>query len=201
MPEMERKLHVGCGKHLLGGWINADRDPVEGAIYLDASRPLPFSDSNFDYIFSEHFIEHLEYEAGAQYLRECFRILRPGGIVRTATPDLRFVFDLYPEPKSATHRAYVDWIARHHVPYGAEPTAAFVVNNFFHGHGHRFIHDVQTLTTLLERAGFLEVERCALGKSRHEALRGIEGHGAELPEGFNELEAFVLEATKPGAPQ
>lgn len=192
-----QKLHVGCGPALLEGWVNADRDRIEGAVLLDATQPLPFPDGSVGYVFSEHFIEHLDYGEGERFARECFRVLAPGGVVRTATPDLRFLVELYSAPKTELHRAYIEWITRLFVPYAPAASDAFVINNAFRAWGHRFIYDEKTLTGLLHSAGFTDVERVAPGESRHPELRGIERHGDGMPEGFNELETMVLEATRP----
>jgi predicted SAM-dependent methyltransferase len=192
-----RKLHVGCGPALLDGWINADRDPIEGAVVLDATQPLPFPDGCIGYVFSEHFIEHLDYREGERFLRECFRVLAPGGVVRTATPDLRFLVELYSSLKTPLKRAYIQWITRHFIPYAPAASDTFVINNFFRAWGHRFIYDEKTLTAILRPIGFTDVKRVAPGESRHPELRGIERHGDGMPEGFNELETMVLEATRP----
>ncbi|ALG13401.1 hypothetical protein AOZ06_46915 [Kibdelosporangium phytohabitans] len=53
---------------------------------LDASRPLPFGTASLDGILAGEIIEHL-YDPGL-LLRECARVLRPGGIVVLTTPNL-----------------------------------------------------------------------------------------------------------------
>jgi len=55
--------------------------------YFEAGGRLEFEDSSFDFIVSEHFFEHLTLPDALALLRECQRILRPGGVIRTSVPD------------------------------------------------------------------------------------------------------------------
>ena len=92
----EPKLHVGCGGHVLDGWLNADLRPHSAHVLrMDATRRFPFPDNVFAYVYSEHVIEHLPFDAGAIMLGECFRVLAPGGKMRVATPDLAFLTALH----------------------------------------------------------------------------------------------------------
>src|SRR5690348_4800131 len=88
------KLQVGAGDNVLAGWLNTDRDPTPGSAYLDATRRFPLPDASFDYVMSEHTIEHLTLEQADSMLAECHRVLKPGGKVRIATPDLHWVTGL-----------------------------------------------------------------------------------------------------------
>lgn len=54
----------------------------------DVTQGLPFQNNEVDGVYSEHFIEHLSQTDGIGFLRECRRILKPGGTIRIATPDL-----------------------------------------------------------------------------------------------------------------
>jgi len=76
-----RRLHLGAGGNLLPGWLNSDVSPLNSNVsYLDATDPFPFGDCTFDYVFCEHFIEHISYDKGQSALRECYRVLRPEGL-------------------------------------------------------------------------------------------------------------------------
>jgi hypothetical protein len=76
------KLHLGCGDNVLPGWLNSDYYPrSDSVLHLDATAPLPLPDASLDYVFSEHMIEHLSSADGMRMLRECHRVLRPGGKV------------------------------------------------------------------------------------------------------------------------
>lgn len=207
-----RKLHLGCGKNVLDGWLNTDACrpmgqstvPVlgrggRGVRYLDAARRFPFGNEfRFDYVFSEHLIEHLSLALGIAMLEECFRILKPGGKIRITTPDLRFVIGICREDKSAIEKEYVDWVADGlALPprLRSVPSDTIVVNRFMRGWGHQFIYDEKTLSLALLSAGFSGVTRCELNESDDDALRGIE-YESRLPHGYLALESMTLEATK-----
>ena len=69
-----RKLHIGCGDHILHTWLNADFEPEKAEVmHLDARARFPFKDSEFSYVFSEHMIEHISYSDGLRMLTECYR--------------------------------------------------------------------------------------------------------------------------------
>ncbi len=106
------KLQVGCGIYRLEGWLNTDlvtNYRTGNPIYLDVGKPFPMPDSSFDYVYSEHTVEHLTYPQATNILKECFRIMKPGGIIRIATPNLQFLADLYLHPKKEINKAYIEF--------------------------------------------------------------------------------------------
>ncbi len=68
--------------------------------YLDVSRRFPFSENIFDYVFTSHMLEHLHPWQSEFCLREIYRVMKPGGIVRVAVPDLDKMIASY-NPKSS----------------------------------------------------------------------------------------------------
>ena len=194
------RLHIGCGEQAIEGWLNADLVPrVPGVVILDARRPLPFPDGCFERIFSEHLVEHLTYDEGERMLREAFRTLEPDGVLRIATPDLRFLIDLHrSSPTTPLQQRYVDWAIEYaQLTDPGERRDVAVINHFFRAWDHRFIYDFETLAALLRRIGFDQIEECEVGESRRSELRGLERHGRVIPEDFNRLETFVVEARRP----
>lgn len=191
-----RKLQLGSGSTVLDGWLNTDRDPGRSeTVYLDVTHRFPLPDHSFDYIFSEHQIEHLPYDTGLRMLRECRRVLRPGGRIRIATPDLRVIAGLITPTLDAEQSRYVDWIIETFVPDAPVSLPAFVVNNAFRNWGHRFIYDEATLADALARCGFSDVCRFAMGESGDGVLSGIEAHGASHGNAeMTRFETMVLEA-------
>jgi SAM-dependent methyltransferase len=58
---------------------------------------LPFCDREFDVVYHSHVLEHLTPDQGVRMIEECFRVLRPGGIMRVVVPDLERIAQLYLE--------------------------------------------------------------------------------------------------------
>jgi predicted SAM-dependent methyltransferase len=182
-----RKLQLGAAENVLPGWLNTDLHGYGRAdvVYLDVRKRFPLPDASFDLVYSEHMIEHLTYAQGQHCLRECLRVLRPGGTIRVATPSLERLARLY-EGDAAAER-YVRWAVDTLDPEVDAPLPGVVINNFFRSWGHRFIYDPETLRHALGAAGFVGVEQVPLGE--------LERHLAETPE-LRELETFVLEAKR-----
>ncbi len=194
-----RRLQLGTGSNPYDGWLNTDVTDYRRkreVVYLDGREPFPLPDESFDAIFSEHVIEHLTYTDGQRCLDECHRILRPGGIVRIATPSLRRLTRLYDDDLTELQRRYLRWSVDVFVDYADAPLPGFVVNNMFHNFGHRFVYDDETLRHALEQAGFRGVVEWAVGESNDPALRNLERHMRSAAE-FNAYETLVLEARRP----
>ena len=68
------------------------------AWYFKSGIFLPFRDSTFTFVFSEHFFEHLFMDEAFELFRECHRVLRPGGVMRTVVPDADLRTYEPPEP-------------------------------------------------------------------------------------------------------
>lgn len=194
-----RKLQVGCGSNLLEGWLNTDLHPFcRGTVRLDATRRFPLPDRSFDYVFSEHAIEHVEFEQAARMLNECFRITKPGGRIRIATVDLARIIALYAQSQGQPQQAYIRWIMDTFRPGIGEYNPVHVVNQSFHGWRHKFIYDRPTLAKAIRGAGFTQVERFEPGRSGDEQLRGIEQHGDHVGNVEAMLyETMVFEAVRP----
>jgi predicted SAM-dependent methyltransferase len=194
-----RKLQLGTGSNVYDGWLNTDVVDYKRkneVVYLDARKPFPLPSEAFDFVFSEHMIEHMSYAEGMRCLRECRRVLRSGGRIRIATPSLERMARLYDAELSDLQQRYVKWALNSFVPDADAYLPGFVVNNMMRNFGHEFVYDGQTLRHALETAGFVEIEDCPVGESRTPELRGLERHMRSASE-FNAYETLVLEARRP----
>lgn len=179
-----RRLHLGCGIESLGHgakvlpcWTNID---IEGdgirTFAWDLTKPFPVADRSIDYIYSEHFIEHISLTDGLALLAECRRVLVPGGIVRLSTPDLRVIVEKY------FAGAIAEWR-----DMGWEPrTPCDLMNEGLRNWGHLYVYDEPKLIAVLAEAGFAQAARCRWGVSAHSSLQGLEtrpDHGDLIVEG------------------
>lgn len=195
-----RRLQIGSGRTVLPGWLSTDLDPQKpGVLRLDATRAFPFPDDSFDVVFTEHMIEHVSWVQGQSMLAECRRVLKPGGVLRVATPDLAVLVALYRGEAGADGDHYVEWVTRRYLPRITHQHPVFVLNNAVRNWGHTFLYDGETLELALSDAGFVDAGRQEFGQSAHEALRGVESHGSAVANERSVLfETMVFEATKPG---
>ena len=191
------KVQVGCGSNLLANWFNTDLVAGPGVTFVNAVKPLPFPASALNYVFTEHMFEHISYVAGQKFLREVYRVLKPGGIVRVSTPELAFLMRLYSDSQSDLIRRYCEYVAETFLPEPRVRTRCAVVNNFFYNWGHCFIYDFETLEHTLTAAGFVDVRRFKPKQSDDPYLRNLESHGKVIGEEFNALETIVVQARKP----
>ena len=91
-------LNLGCGSRYHAEWINIDIAPSgEGVIKHDLSQGIPLADAGCDAVYHSHLLEHLRQPAAFQFMRECYRVMKPGAVVRVAVPDLELICRVYLE--------------------------------------------------------------------------------------------------------
>jgi predicted SAM-dependent methyltransferase len=89
------KIHVGCGKRDFGsGWIHVDSAEFShidsNDIYLNKCQ-----DDSADLIYASHLIAYFDRVEIKELLSRWYRVLKPGGILRLATPDFSQMSWLY----------------------------------------------------------------------------------------------------------
>lgn len=189
-----RKLHIGGGPRRLDGWLNTDIALLPGIFQMDATLPFPFADATFDYIFTEHMIEHLPFASGLNMLRECNRVLRRGGVIRVTTPDLAKTLGLYGSESSQAQQDYLTWFCGTFVP--ERPISpVHAINAMFRLWGHQFLYDESTLASALHQTVFCDIRKMALMQSDHSELRNLENID-RYPAGLLDFESISLEARK-----
>jgi predicted SAM-dependent methyltransferase len=96
LPEATTYLNLGCGSRYHPDWINIDIAPQgPEVIQNDLSRGIPFPDASCDVVYHAAVLEHLRRSDAAAFLAECYRVLKPGGILRVGVPDLEKICQVY----------------------------------------------------------------------------------------------------------
>ncbi|ERR1035437_468185 len=122
-------LNLGCGVDVAAGWINIDRSPSvlldrvppvkhllrwlgilaaghmatwpRSVVRYDLRRGIPYGDRSVDAIYSSHMLEHMYLNQARDLLKECERVLKPGGIIRVALPDCGVVASDFVQQEAA----------------------------------------------------------------------------------------------------
>lgn len=92
----ETKLHLGCGKRYIPGYIHIDIDTHPHIDHNHDIRTLPmFNDNTVDLIYSCGTFAYFDREDAPTVLKEWRRVLKPGGILRTAVTDFEALIEVY----------------------------------------------------------------------------------------------------------
>ena len=175
-------INIGCGPNVEAGWVNVDASRGPGIdVVWDLRQGLPFKDESASAIFGEHVIEHLPREDAQELLKECHRVLQPGGVLRLSTPDAGKYL-----------RSYAGDGEFLRDPYFGEKieTPLDRVNLMMREAGsHLWVYDAPSLLLALKQAGFSNMQESAFRKSSHAAM-------SDLDSAAREFESLYVEATK-----
>jgi predicted SAM-dependent methyltransferase len=205
-----RKVQLGAGSNALKGWLNTEGfvassfthslSVAENYILLDVREKFPFSDNSVDFIFHEHVIEHLPFHKGLFMLSECFRILKPGGRIRVATPDIQVFIETYGSNASPDHQRFASEYVRFNSGVWSADLAhvrnnhsVFSINHALRAWGHEFLYDFSTLKEVAETAGFVDITREKPQISSEENLSNLEYR----KEFVGIFDALIIEGRKP----
>lgn len=193
------RLQVGCGNVILKGWLNLTYEKREeygriknrqGGLWLNfnALNPLPIPKESIQYLAASHFIEHIDLNAGLEFLKRVFPLMRSGGVIRLSCPDL----ELYASHYLRKDKGFFEDPAirkactfKNAATYGE----IFIAKAYDSGGAHRWFYDAQSLIHILEKNGFKQARRV---KRLESAIPDIEL--IELPE--REVETVYVEAKK-----
>lgn len=147
------RIHIGSGRLPKEGWVNIDLLGASVDVAWNVRRGLPFAEGSAEAIFHEHVLEHFTLADGHALIRECCRVLRPGGCLRVGVPDAGAYMRSY-----AGDGAFLEDIRP------GRPTRLLAVSEIVYWYGHRAIYDFETLAFLCHAAGFASVERRSPGE-------------------------------------
>lgn len=143
------RLHLGCGKRNIPGFVHVDLDDHPHIDHKHDIRTLPmFDDDSIDLIYACHVVEYFDRVEVLDILREWRRVLRRGGTIRLAVPDF-----------AALSEAYQRW---HDLSKIIGPLFGHIEIETPEGPQklfHRTTYDFNALQKTLESAGFRDVRR------------------------------------------
>jgi len=194
---MSNYLEVGASKQRGLNWML-----IGFNVHDMTNLPIPMvSDNEFDGVYSEHFIEHLYKYQGINFLKECMRILKPGGTIRICWPAYEYVerlvgpedltkdefvdeyYNLYIKPKQ--HDEFKEHMHR-------SPQEQVALNIIHQAGQHLHVWAKTELMQELSDLGYVNVVDCEYGKSSI-----IDFNNIETPGRLRELHSSQIEATKP----
>jgi SAM-dependent methyltransferase len=181
MTNAVTRLNIGCGKFPRPGWINLDNKVRPGVdCVADLRADLPFPDAGVDYAVAIHVLPHIRLDALPAALARIRRVLKPGGVLRLALPDLEKAIEAY-RKRDTGYFAIPDarWKS-----LGAKLVAQVVWHNDL---VTPFTRDLAA--EALAKAGFGTVRHCAFRRtaSRYPEIVDLDNRGAE---------SFFVEAIK-----
>jgi glycosyltransferase involved in cell wall biosynthesis/predicted SAM-dependent methyltransferase len=170
------KLNLGSFTVMARNWLNVDiLDLTEYArqnSYLfkqhDVTTGIPCDSNSVDAIVSSHLLEHLTRKDGLKLLTECFRILKPGGILRVAIPDAKILARYYANSYNGDTSFKKQFGYNEGVKSATDEAEAFwniVIA------GHSTAYDAGAVEKLMTDIGFIDVLAMEAGISRDKDIQ------------------------------
>jgi len=90
------KLHLGCGKRFIPGFVHIDVVEFPHIDIVNSVDRLPMIESDScDLVYSCHVLEHFHKKNIIDVIHEWLRVLKIGGILRIAVPDMESLLRVY----------------------------------------------------------------------------------------------------------
>ena len=118
--------------------------------WADATKNIPFTDNSVSLVYCSHMLEHLHKDEAISFLLEVLRVLKPGGILRLAVPDILIAIENYKQHKDAD--AFIESIFLC-APKPISFSQRFRLM-FFGNRHHLWMYDGKSLSELLKKCGF-----------------------------------------------
>lgn len=154
-------IHLGASSNIIPGWINYDIDSSGGAIKADLINGIPLVDNTVNKIFSEHVIEHFTKESGYMLIKECYRVLKPGGTMRIGWPGLNKLVSSY-LTHSRKHKKHI--LPHLNLRYGHWDE---ILADRLFSWEHRYAYTPRHMKDILKEIGFVEPRQCKYMNSRY----------------------------------
>jgi predicted SAM-dependent methyltransferase len=202
------KLNLGCGEVRPEGWINTDsslnanlqRIPVVGTlvnkmfktvtynssniVYMNLNKPWSaYKDNSVDIVYASHLFEHLTLVAADLFLKESYRCLKPGGVIRIVVPDLYKICKKYTsdyENGDVNASDFIMWAINMHREGQYGSGIGFFKKQVLewqgYPHQHKYMYDEKSLGKKMTAAGFKDLNSLEYGVSRYiQEIKDVEG--------------------------
>lgn len=147
------KINMCCGRRDFGkDWIHIDGGDYPHLNYKDVTK-LIFEDNSIDLIYCSHGIAYWDRDEIIPVLREWRRVLKPGGVLRLATPDFETMAKMY----SLGAYSLVSFLGP---IYGRMSMGNHQIY-------HKICYDSISLTDLLMNCGFKDIKEYDWRKTEH----------------------------------
>jgi len=196
------RLHIGSANFVVDGWTNVDAGG--GDLAFNVNWGMPFADDNVELVYCAHMLEHLRFaDQAPAFLRDVWRLMKPGAIARFVVPDIRKLLTAYVEKDRdffADRQRFYPLDSQ----FLSDGVATLDYALLYAGVGpsmlnynHKFGYDAATLAALLRGAGFSATRQCGFQASRHPALRIDEySFDAQVVRSNGEHFSLFMEAVK-----
>lgn len=82
-------VNLGCGGRFIENWLNFDfKSNSPFVTEVNLTKGIPLKSGEIDFVYHSHVLEHFSKFEGEKFLKECYRVLKEGGIIRIVVPDL-----------------------------------------------------------------------------------------------------------------
>ena len=151
----ELRLDLGCGPRKRPGFVGIDLSP-QADIQWDIRWGLPFIDNSVIEIRSDHFLEHLELPLVVKVLRECRRVLAPGGVLDFTVPHIDPYLDAYVHQDFEFLKEKIFDVPKEHESLYS--TCFDRISWLLHRGGeHKSLFDKESIVAKVKLAGFTDV--------------------------------------------
>lgn len=148
------KLHLGCGKRFIKGFIHIDAVEYEHIDHVCSIDNLSFiPDNSCELIYTCHVLEHFKRKEVVRVIREWHRVLRVGGVLRLSVPDFEAIAKVYMESKDI----------------GLVMGPLFGRQDYLYNI-HYNVFDFKSLGSALSEAGFFDIKRYDWRTTEHSGI-------------------------------
>lgn len=177
------KLHIGCGKRLINGWVNLDLYEANNPDIIDDAATLTkINDVSVDILYASHVLEHFKRIDTLKVLQLWHSKLKVGGTLRLAVPDFEKVVQAY-SLKGVPLKTLLGFLV------GGQRND---LDN------HYMVFDFHLLESMLKKVGFTDIKRYNWEETEHFYVDDYaSSYLPHMDKGSGLLMSLNVEAKKP----